>query len=203
MSVTDGTVKAPRKDQRERVLEVAARLFAKNGYHATGVAELGREVSLGRGGLYHHIGSKEDLLREICVRHVRVMIAVGEEVLASDAPPPEKVRQLSRGLMRMIRDYLPEVTVVFRELDSLSGESRDEVLGMRKCFEEIWVKLLDEGVEEGYFREADPVVAKGLIGLHNSSYVWINPDGRLSPEEIADVYCDMVLPGLTAGAPRR
>lgn len=197
--MTKPITRAPRTDQRERVLKTAAKLFAKNGYHGTGVAEIGRAVSLGRGGLYHHMGSKEDLLREICVRHVRVMIAIGEEVLESDATPPEKVRELSRGLMRTIYDHLPEVTVVFRELDSLTGDSRAEVVAMRKRFEEIWVKLLEQGVEEGYFRPVDPVVAKGLIGLHNSSYVWIKSGGRLSPDEIADVYCDMVLPGLVAG----
>lgn len=183
-------------DQRERVLRVAARLFAKNGYHATGVAELGRAVSLGRGGLYHHIGSKEQLLEEISIRHVRTMVEMGDAVLATDMSPPEKLRQLSRGLMGTISESLPEVTVAIREINSLSGQARKDVLMMRKRFERIWLELLEEGVSEGYFREGGPIVAKGLLGLHNYSYVWINPNGARSPQEIADIFCDLVLRGL-------
>lgn len=189
-------VRRPSGEQRERVLKTAAELFARNGYHATGVAELGRAVELGRGGLYHYIGSKEELLVEISVRHVRVMVEVGETVLASEDSPPEKLRQLSRWLMRTISENLPEVTVFFREVNSLIGKERDEVLSMRKRFERIWLELLEQGVEQGYFRAADPIMAKGLLGMHNYSYVWINPDGRLQPEAIADVFVDTMLRGL-------
>jgi AcrR family transcriptional regulator len=190
----DGKSGAP--DQRQRILQIAAQLFAKNGYHATGVAELGKAVSLGRGGLYHHIGSKEKLLEEISIRHVVDMVQTGEDVLASDASPPEKFRTLSRKLMRTIAENLPEVTVFFREVNSLTGESREHVMGLRARFEEIWVELLREGVGQSVFRTADPLVAKALLGLHNYSYVWLDPDGRLDPEEIADLFCDLLLRGL-------
>jgi AcrR family transcriptional regulator len=191
------TVRLSSAEQRERLLKTAAELFARKGYHATGVAELGRAVSLGRGGLYHHIGSKEELLVEISVRHVRQMVAVGEEVLATDATPPQKLRQLSRWLMRTISENLPEVTVFFREVNSLTRDERTEVLSARKRFERIWLELFQEGVEQGVFREADPIVIKGLLGMHNYSYVWIDPEGgRLAPEEIADVFCDTILRGL-------
>ena len=197
---SNGDAEAP--DQRERILKVAATLFAKHGYHATGVAMLGDAVSLGRGGLYHHIGSKERLLEEISIRHVQEMVRTGEEVLASDASPAEKLRTLSRRLMRTIAENLPEVTVFFRELTSLTGEPRDHVMTLRARFEEIWVEMLQEGVEQGVFRTADPLVAKGMLGLHNYSYLWLDPEGRLGPEEIADLLCDLLLNGLlTDSAP--
>lgn len=197
MSTEEQTAKPrPRGNQRERLLRTAAQLFAEKGYHGTGVAELGRAVELGRGGLYHHMGSKEALLVEISVSHVRHMVAVGEEILASDATPPEKLRALSRRLMRTIADSLPEVTVFFHELNTLTGEARTEVLAKRDRFEAIWRAVIDEGVEKGYFRTGGGLVTKGLLGMHNYSYVWIDPDGRLAPEEIADVFCDLVLRGL-------
>src|SRR5436309_3637837 len=59
-----------KSSRREEILQIAARLFAENGYHGTGIAELGEAVGLGKGALYHHIGSKEDLLYEISSRHV-------------------------------------------------------------------------------------------------------------------------------------
>ena len=40
------------------------------------------------------------------------------------------------------------------------------------------------------------MVTKGILGMHNYSYVWIDPDGRLAPEDIADIFCDLLLRGL-------
>jgi AcrR family transcriptional regulator len=43
---------------RERILTEVTRLFVDKGYHGTGVQEISDAVGLGRGALYHHIGSK-------------------------------------------------------------------------------------------------------------------------------------------------
>ena len=56
--------------RRESIIDTSARLFAANGYHATGINELCEANELGKGALYHYIGSKEELLAAI---HDRVM----------------------------------------------------------------------------------------------------------------------------------
>ena len=56
--------RAAKKDQKERIRSKAAHLFARNGYHGTGVQEISEAVGLGRGALYHHIGSKEALAEQ-------------------------------------------------------------------------------------------------------------------------------------------
>ncbi len=52
----------PERPQKERILKIAAQLFAKRGFHAVGMSDLQDAVKLGRDALYHHIRSKEDLL---------------------------------------------------------------------------------------------------------------------------------------------
>jgi TetR/AcrR family transcriptional regulator, cholesterol catabolism regulator len=46
------------------------------------------------------------------------------------------------------------------------------------------------------------VLVKGLLGMHNYSYLWMREDGRLTPEEVADRFCDILLGGLTGVEPR-
>lgn len=181
---------------KERILRVAAELFARKGYHATGMAELGEAIGLGRGALYYHIGSKEGLLYEISVRHVEQMVSYGEELLTSRLTPEERFRRLSRQLMRTIADNLPELTVFFREVHSLSGQRNERLLALRDRFEDIWLQILQEGVEQGRFQIADPLAVKGILGLHNYSYLWLDPKGALAPEQIADRFSDMILHGL-------
>ena len=54
----------------EAIIDTSARVFAQRGYHATGITELCAANDLGKGALYHYIGSKEELLAAI---HDRVM----------------------------------------------------------------------------------------------------------------------------------
>lgn len=186
----------PQTVHRERLIGTAARLFAKNGYHATGVAELGRAMNLGRGALYYHMGDKENLLEEISIRHVGKMVEFGEHILTTDLTPPERIRALSRRLIAIIFENRNEITVFFREGHNLRGKARRHVFEKRARYEEIWRTVLDDGVEQGYFRHGGPLVTKGLLGMHNYTYVWISESGALSAVEIADLFCDLILPGL-------
>jgi AcrR family transcriptional regulator len=184
--------------QRKRILKAAADLFARQGYHGTGIEELSQKVELGRGGLYYHIGSKETVLADICRINVTEMIAAGEEIKAGDGSAEERLRELAAKLMRNIADNIAEWTVFFRDYIALSGPGLREVLGLRKEFEQIVRDLFEEGVAAGEFRQTDPIVVKGVLGQFNYAYLWVRPTGRLTPEEIAEVFCDSTFLGLRA-----
>lgn len=177
---------------KDRILRVAARLFAQRGYHATGMAELGDAAELQRGALYYYIGSKENLLYEISCRHVVQMVEFGEALLKEELPALQKVLRLSEQLVRTIHDDLDEVTVFFREIGALTGQRRNRVFALRDQFEDIWMRALQQGVNEGVLRHAQPLLIKAILGMHNYSYVWLKPDGTLSPEDVARYFCDVL-----------
>jgi AcrR family transcriptional regulator len=183
---------------KDRIVHTAAELFARRGYDATGVAEIGEAVGLGRGALYHHIDSKEALLYEICVLHVRDLVGFAERLLELDLPADTKFRRLSRQLMRVISHNLAELTVFFHDFRALSAEHAESLGGLRQRFEDVWTAILDEGVAQGIFRRSNPILVKGILGMHNYSYLWLTPDGPLEPEEIADVFCDSLLRSIAA-----
>lgn len=60
-------------DTKDRILEVAARLFAEQGYHATGVSKILRAGGVKSGSLYHFFSSKEDLLVAVMQYHVDLL----------------------------------------------------------------------------------------------------------------------------------
>jgi AcrR family transcriptional regulator len=183
-------------NQKERIRRKAAQLFARNGYQGTGVQELSDAVGLGRGALYHHIGSKEALFEEVSTRHVREMIELGEALLAERVSAEEKIRRLSRAQMRTLADHRAEWTLFQRDAMMLRGLVRERIFATRAQFESIWRQILDEGVENGEFRALDPIALKGILGLHNYAYLWLDARGRLTPEEIGDVFCDVMLHGI-------
>lgn len=181
---------------RDRILRTAAELFASKGFHATGMSDLEKATGLGRGALYYHISSKDELLFQVTSRYLLELIDFGKNLLATEMPAEQRLRQLSRGVMRATVEHLAELTVCFREVHSVAGERRMELLELHRIYEQIWADVLKAGVEEGVFRTADSLTVKALLGQHHYSYLWLRPGGSRSPEEVADAFCDLNLLGL-------
>jgi hypothetical protein len=130
------------------------------------------------------------------VEHVIDMVEYGATLLESDLSAVEKLRRLSRRLMRTIADNLPELTVFFSEHRALDGKYDEELAALRERFEQMWAAIVAEGYEAGVFRSADLLTVKALLGCHNCAYLWLDPDGPLTPEEVSDMFCDLLLGGL-------
>src|SRR3954454_6265468 len=85
--------------RREAIIDTSARVFARRGYHATGITELCTANDLGKGALYHYIGSKEALLVGI---HDRVMDEVmlgADRVASAGGSPAAQLAMLGEELL--------------------------------------------------------------------------------------------------------
>ncbi|UGU30168.1 TetR/AcrR family transcriptional regulator [Mycolicibacterium smegmatis] len=186
------------ESNRDEILRISAELFAKSGYHGTGISDLGAAVGLGRGALYHYIGSKETILYEISSRQLAQMNNLADELALTEKDPEKRLRGLARALLRNIAEHRAEWTVFFREYHALTGERRDRVIAARERYEAHWRNALDQGVRDGQFRPLPTLMVKGLLGMFNYSYLWLTLDGPESPEDIADDFLDTVLVGMNA-----
>lgn len=171
--------------QRERILKIAARLFAEKGYHAIGMTELGEAVQLGRGALYHHIRSKEDLLYDISREYIANLADFAEHVARPEPDPRKRIVMLGKELVLKIAANQAELTVCFREINSLTEPRHSEVLSLHSRYEKVWRDAMVDGADLGVFRPYDPIVLKGVLGMFFYSYLWMRADGRLSPQHIA------------------
>jgi AcrR family transcriptional regulator len=189
-----GTARAPRPTETQaKIIAAATELFAKQGYHATGVAELGRAVGLGAGALYHHIGSKEELLLTIVRAHLEDVLAFGTSLLSAEGTAVAKLHELAREHMRLVAHRRTELLVMVRELDSLTGQRRADMLALRDAVEDVWNEVVRRGVEAGELTDLDPMFVKVVLGAMNYSLFWFQPDGSETPEQMADRILDMVL----------
>jgi len=69
---------------RERIVDVAARLFREKGYDGIGVADLMKSAGLTHGGFYGHFASKEDLMIEACQHALNQSLEGWRAKIASD-----------------------------------------------------------------------------------------------------------------------
>lgn len=178
---------------KRRVMHVAATLFAEKGYGSVGISEVGDAAELGKGALYYHIRSKEDLLFDIMTLYMMDLVAGASEVLDGTPGAEDRVRALSAGLIQTVFHARAEMTVCFREVHSLGEEKRSNVLKLHGDYQRIWSKVLAEGVDEGVFRPLSRVEINGLLGMYFYAFLWVRPNGKETPDQVAGAFSDIVL----------
>lgn len=185
--------------RQAEIVDIAARLFAANGFHATTVDNLVEATGLQRGGLYHYMESKEDLLIRIHERFIEPLLADAGEVVDANYPPDAALQRLGHVLMQDIAGYLPQVTVFLHEWRIIEHDERwRSIKKSRQEFEQLITGVLQRGVDEGVFAIEDVRLATlAFLGMFNYSYQWYKPKGRTTAEEIADRFCAIFLSGIS------
>jgi len=195
----------PRSDKwrarRDEIVDTSAHLFARGGYHATGLTELCDANGLGKGALYHYIGSKEELLAAI---HDRVMDEVmlgADRVAAAGGTPSQQLAMLGDELLDVIHRYPDHVWVFLHEFPALTGERADQFRKRRREYERRVEAVLRDGVEAGEFRPVDTrLTALAWLGMHNYTYLWLKAGGRLSARNVAKPFAEIFVRGIAVPA---
>jgi len=186
--------------KQQEVVATAARLFAERGYHATSMQDLTEATGLAAGGLYHYIGSKEQLLIRICDELLEPLLERAREIVAREAPATEHLHELLRAWLAHVATHRDHMLVFAQERHVIEREPQwREVRRQRKAFERILDDVLARGEQDGTMAFADRgLTLLALLGMVNHTATWLKPRGRLSAEQIADGWCDLLL---KAGAP--
>lgn len=186
--------------RRDAIVDTSARIFARGGYHATGITELCTANDLGKGALYHYIGSKEELLAAI---HDRVMDEVmlgADRVTEAGGSPSQQLAMHGDELLDVIHRYPDHVWVFLHEFPALTGERAEQFRVRRREYERRLEVVLQAGVDSGEFRELDPrLTAMAWLGMHNYTYLWLKKGGRLSARDVAKPFADIFMRGIASG----
>jgi AcrR family transcriptional regulator len=152
---------------------------------------------LGKGALYHYISSKEELLAAIHDRVMDEVLLGAERVAAAGGPPPARLAMLGDELLDVIHRYPDHVWVFLHEFPALTGERAERFRRRRLDYERQVEDVLRAGVESGEFRDLDPwMAARAWLGMHNYTYLWLKPGGRLSARDVATPFADIFLRGI-------
>jgi AcrR family transcriptional regulator len=185
--------------KRQEIIDTAAELFAKQGYAATGIAEILEVTGMARGALYYYIESKENLLVEIQDRVMRPLLASVRRIAALDADPVLRLRMLSLTLLENILARLDHVWVYEHDYRTLRGTNRTRLLRQRREFENLVQDLLVAAMDAGSFRKLDPRLAMlQFLNMHNHTYQWVDPGGDWDADFLSREYCATLISGFAS-----
>ncbi|PKH39043.1 transcriptional regulator, TetR family [Nocardioides alpinus] len=188
----------PGHDQRD-VLRVAVDLFNRQGYDATSVGDVARELGLTKSAIYHHVPSKEHLLQSAIDEALDALTAALDTVAASDGLDAEqRLREVVRSSVTVLVRHLPAVTLLLRVHGNTPVEKA--ALARRRGIDERLADMVRQAVDEGVLRDdLDPlVISRLLFGMVNSLVEWVRPD--VDEDALAASLAALAFDGLTHGA---
>jgi AcrR family transcriptional regulator len=185
--------------RRERLLAVAARVFAARGYDRTTMRDLSRASQMSLAGMYYYVKGKEDLLFQIqrgCFERVRDGAA---RAVAGAAQPEERLQAFIRHHVQFFATHMDEMKVLSHEAESLSGPRLEEVRRLKRAYVDLCLDLLARLEEHGGVERVNRhVAAYALFGMMNWIYTWYDPAGSVGVEELAESIARLFLTGYAA-----
>ena len=187
---------------REDILDAAAQVIRKKGFHAASMADIAETVKLQKASLYHHVASKQEILLALLDRALDKLterIAPLAAQTAQSVPADEKLRNMIHAYLQLMAENADLASVLLFEHRSLEPKQHARHIPNRDRFESLWRDVLSEGVKSGVFACSDPALTvRGLLGILNWTLTWYRPKGELSIEQIADHYVNLLYHGLLA-----
>jgi len=142
------TLLAKGEDRRQRILAVAERLLARNGWRNTSLAQIAKEAGVTPAGLLHHFESKEQLLNAV------LDARDADDEIHADYRSGDLVTELSRVPERF--DRAPELvgtfTVLLVENIAPDAPLHDRLHHRYREAVSIIIDLIKRGQSDGKYR---------------------------------------------------
>jgi AcrR family transcriptional regulator len=189
--------------RRDELLELAATMFAARGLRATTVRDIADSAGILSGSLYHHFKSKEEMVDEVLRGFLDWLFARYQEIVDTEPNPLERLKGLFMASFEAIEDRHAQVVIYQDEAKRLSDQARFSYVEERnKEQRKMWMDVLNQGIEEGYFR---PDIDVDLVYrfIRDTTWVsvrWYQPGGPLTAEQVGRQYLTIVLGGITASS---
>ncbi|MFJ4829023.1 TetR/AcrR family transcriptional regulator [Streptomyces sp. NPDC088747] len=183
--------------RRRQILDGATRCFARNGFHATSMQDVLKEVDLSAGAVYRYFSGKEELIGAIVTEVLDEVRDAFEEGARQSPPPPPDV--LVGWVMNKMLNLKPELTpegvsihprLIIQvwgetlrnpELAAVINEGYAKVSG-------VWEKVVEAYQEAGMMRDdvSPESLARTMIALTQGFLAQMALFGPIPVETLQD-----------------
>ena len=162
---TNNQMQQRSEETRAHILRAAQKLFAQNGYDATGVAEICAAAGVSKGAFYHHFPTKQVLFLELLKTWLSGLDTQMNAVVEGPHNVPQTLIDMA-GMMQNVFQVANEQLPMFLEFWTQS--SRDPVVWQTtiapyRRYQTFFTALVQNGVDEGSLKAVDPEAAARLI----------------------------------------
>lgn len=184
-------------ERKREVIAEAQKVLKDKGFAATSVRDIAKALDMEPASLYSHFSSKEDILKITCFDMAQKFELAVKEVNDIYFNAEEKLRMAIKFHVQILTENLDSAIIFIRDWRNLTGESLEQFIAKRNIYEEGMREIVQTGIDEGMFNETDKkFAALTILSSVNWIVEWYQPNGKLTPEEIAEKLSGFILSGL-------
>lgn len=193
--------------RRQELVEAAFAVFAEQGYHPAGVADIVKHAGVSHGTFYNYFDNKRDILDAVIDFGVERLIG---EVVGDDRPGGAQTKEEFAGQFRAILGRLFDVIerepklveFVMLEAPAIDDDLVQRLFRSFATFAALTTEYVHDGVRHGYFQpDIDTeVTSEALLSLM-LSVLLLRTSGPVSQEERGrhiDALVDLATRGVLA-----
>ena len=163
-------------EKLQRILKTSAKIFAEKGFHRTSVRDISRASRMSLAGLYYYFTTKEELLYLIQARCFETLLQRWERAITPAMDVRTRIRVFAENHLSFFLHNTHEMKVMAHEDESLTGESQDKILVLKRRYVKVLMDLIGELQKREGGKGVDLRVATfSLFGMMNWIYTWYQP----------------------------
>jgi AcrR family transcriptional regulator len=177
------------------ILETAAQCFMEQGFATTSIDDVARRMDSTKGRIYHYYSSKTDLFFDVHREGMQRLFRAVEPAMAHPGNSLERLQaMLTAHALAMMTNVAFEAVVVqgvhMHKLAATTPDQRqtlNELISIRRQFEDLFKRVISEGIADQSIRKLDvSVAAKAILGAINWLSIWYQPrDGETDKNRLA------------------
>ena len=183
--------------RREQIIATALEIIRTQGYLGTSMRDIASALQIEASSLYNHIKSKEEILLDTCFGMAEKFLTGIAEVNDIYFNAEEKLAMAVRNHIGILTQNLDASWVFIHEWRNLNGDKKPEFIALRDQYEQAFLSILQNGEDEGLFKEVNNKFAVLTI-LSSLNWVveWYKPNGEMTAQQIAEKLTEFILQGL-------
>jgi TetR/AcrR family transcriptional regulator, cholesterol catabolism regulator len=182
----------------ETILQVANRLFAKQGYTATSVRQIAQETGIGKATIYHHFPDKQTIALAL-LKHNTVKMKEMLATVEAETEPRRRIQTAVQASLSFLYESSDILQVVRREVPGGRTKLQNEMASFFQTYIGLVAEALRQGQKQGIFRAMDPAeAAQVLMRMIQGTFAMTYISGQKSqpPEKAAAALLDVFFLGV-------
>ena len=184
-------------NQKEKIINCAALLFAKYGYNATSIKSIAESCKVSKSLIYHYYFSKEDMLYDIAQSHINKLISIIDDCSRLKFETNQiKLKKIISQFMIEYKTSKNRHKILIQDIEFLKPSRQKKIKSSQmkvvRSVGEI-LKKINPQIDE--VKDLIPVTM-GLFGMINWTFTWINPSGKMTYKDVSDLFTNIFINGL-------
>ena len=150
---------------RDQLLTAAEDCFARNGYDATGVAEICAAAGVSKGAFYHHFPTKQALFIALLNRWLAVLDTMLQQIRAGAAGAVDAIERMTDVLRPLFREGRAQMVIVFEFWSQARREPAvwQAAIDPYRRYQVYLADIIRDGIAQGAFRAVEPDLAAQML----------------------------------------